>query len=140
MDNQSINTIRFNANMILSTSRATSATLPNYPYLLNPRKRIDAIASNIGHDFENEPCAVIVANSIHKAISNLIPIVPVIDFDYDGEGEDLHILVNKAYAILQSCDEDGLAVNLVDKFNTFLRMMEVHEQLELEWLWLLAND
>ena len=86
MDNQSINTIRFNANMILSTSRATTATLSNYRYLLNLGNRMDAIASNIGNDFENEPCAVIIANSIHKAISNLIPIVPVLDFDYDGEG------------------------------------------------------
>ena len=147
MDNktQLIQSIRYNANSILSTSRATTATLPNYRYLLNLGKRMDAIAScirsvNLGGDFENEPCANIVANSIHKAISNLIPIVPVLDFDRDGVGVDLNILVVKAIAILDACDEDGLGSTLSDKFNTFIRMMEIHEELELQWLADLAND
>ena len=145
MDNkaQSIQTIRYNANMILSTSRATTATLPNYRYLLNLGKRMDAISTSIrsvGEDFENEPVANIVANSIHKAISNLIPIVPVLDFDHDGVGEDLNILVRKACAILDACDEGGLSSTLSDRFNTFIRMMEIHEELELEWLEMLAND
>ena len=140
---QSINTIRYNANMILSTSRATTATLPNYRYLLNLGKRMDAISASIrsiGGGFENEPVANTVANSIHKAISNLIPIVPVLDFDHDGVGEDLNILVSKAIAILDDCDEGGLGSTLSDKFNTFIRMMEVHEELELQWLEMLAND
>ena len=140
---QSINTIRYNANMILSTSRATTATLPNYRYLLNLGKRMDAISASIrsiGEDFENEPVANIVANSIHKAISNLIPVVPVLDFDRDGVGEDLNILVSKAIAILDACDEDGLGSTLSVKFNTFIRMMEIHEELELQWLEMLAND
>ena len=144
MDNtQSIQTIRYNANMILSTSRATTATLPNYRYLLNLGKRMDAISASIrsiGEDFENEPAANTVANSIHKAISNLIPIVPVLDFDHDGVGEDLNILVSKAIAILDDCDEGGLGSTLSDRFNTFIRMMEIHEELELEWLEMLAND
>ena len=154
MDNktQLIQSIRYNANSILSTSRATTATLPNYRYLLNLGKRMDTIAQNIvSHDgshcaldeqgwFVNLPVANIVANSIHKAISNLIPVVPVLNFDYDGVGEDLHILVNKAINILQDCDEDGLASNLSDRFNTFIRMMEIHEELELQWLTDLAND
>ena len=140
---QSINTIRYNANMILSTSRATTATLPNYRYLLNLGKRMDAISASIrsiGEGFENEPVANIVGNSIHKAISNLIPIVPVLDFDHDGVGEDLNILVSKAIAILDDCDEGGLGSTLSDRFNTFIRMMEIHEELELEWLEMLAND
>ena len=144
MDNtQSIQTIRYNANMILSTSRATTATLPNYRYLLNLGKRMDAISASIrsiGEDFASEPVANIVANSIHKAISNLIPIVPVLDFDHDGVGEDLNILVSKAIAILEGCDGDGLGSTLSDRFNTFIRMMEIHEELELEWLEMLAND
>lgn len=140
MSKLSMHSIRYNANMILSTSRATTATLPNYDYLLSLSNRLDAIAQNIGSDFGNEPVANIVANSIHKAISNLIPIVPVLNFDYDGEGEDLNILVSKAIAILGKCDEDGLAFNLSDKLNTFIRMMEIHEELELEWLEMLAND
>ena len=140
---QSINSIRYNANCILSTSRATTATLPNYRYLLNLGKRMDAISASIrsiGGGFENEPVANTVANSIHKAISNLIPIVPVLDFDHDGVGEDLNILVSKAIAILDACDEGGLCSTLSDKFNTFIRMMEIHEELELEWLEMLAND
>ena len=140
---QSINSIRFNANCILSTSRATTATLPNYRYLLNLGKRMDAISASIrsiGGGFENEPVANTVANSIHKAISNLIPIVPVLDFDHDGVGEDLNILVSKAIAILDDCDEGGLGSTLSDRFNTFIRMMEIHEELELEWLEMLAND
>jgi len=140
---QSINAIRYNATTILSESRATSARLPNYRYLLNLGKRMDAISTSIrsvGEDFENEPVATIVANSIHKAISNLIPIVPVLDFDHDGVGEDLNILVSKAIAILDACDEGGLCSTLSDKFNTFIRMMEIHEELELEWLEMLAND
>jgi len=144
MDNtQSIQTIRYNANMILSTSRATTATLPNYRYLLNLGKRMDAISASIrsiGGGFENEPVANTVANSIHKAISNLIPIVPVLDFDHDGVGEDLNILVSKAIVILDACDEGGLGSTLSDRFNTFIRMMEIHEELELEWLEMLAND
>jgi len=140
---QSINAIRYNATTILSESRATTATLPNYRYLLNLGKRMDAISTSIrsvGVDFENEPVANIVANSIHKAISNLIPIVPVLDFDHDGVGEDLNILVRKACAILDACDEGGLSSTLSDRFNTFIRMMEIHEELELEWLEMLAND
>ena len=140
---QSINSIRYNANCILSTSRATTATLPNYRYLLNLGKRMDAISAcirSIGEDFENEPVANTVANSIHKAISNLIPIVPVLDFDHDGVGEDLNILVSKAIVILDACDEGGLGSTLSDRFNTFIRMMEIHEELELEWLEMLAND
>jgi len=140
---QSINSIRYNANCILSTSRATTATLPNYRYLLNLGKRMDAISASIrsiGGGFENEPVANTVANSIHKAISNLIPIVPVLDFDHDGVGEDLNILVSKAIVILDACDEGGLGSTLSDRFNTFIRMMEIHEELELEWLEMLAND
>ena len=140
---QSINAIRYNATTILSESRATSARLPNYRYLLNLGKRMDAISTSIrsvGEDFENEPVANIVANSIHKAISNLIPIVPVLDFDHDGVGEDLNILVSKAIVILDACDEGGLGSTLSDRFNTFIRMMEIHEELELEWLEMLAND
>ena len=140
---QSINAIRYNATTILSESRATTATINNYDYLLNLGKRMDAISASIrsiGEDFENEPVANTVANSIHKAISNLIPIVPVLDFDHDGVGEDLNILVSKACAILDACDEGGLSSTLSDKFNTFIRMMEVHEELELQWLEMLAND
>ena len=140
---QSINTIRYNANMILSTSRVSTATLPNYRYLLNLGKRMDAISASIrsiGEDFENEPVANTVSNSIHKAISNLIPIVPVLDFDHDGVGEDLNILVSKAIAILDACDEDGLGSTLSAKFNTFIRMMEIHEELDEQWLEMLAND
>ena len=145
MDNkaQSIHSIRYNSNMILSTSRVATATLSNYRYLLNLGNRMDVITKSIrsiGEDFVNEPVANITANSIYKAMSSLIPIVPVLGFDADGEGEDLNILVNKAIVILDACDEDGLAVTLSDKFNTFIRMMEIHEELELQWLADIAND
>ena len=140
---QLLHSIRYNACQMKIECVATTATLPNYRYLLNLGKRMDAISASIrsiGEDFENEPVANTVANSIHKAISNLIPIVPVLDFDHDGVGEDLNILVSKAIAILDDCDEGGLGSTLSDKFNTFIRMMEIHEELELEWLEMLAND
>jgi len=142
---QLLHSIRYNACQIKIDKATPTATLSNYRYLLNLGKRMDAIAScirsvNLGGDFENEPCANIVANSIHKAISNLIPIVPVLDFDRDGVGVDLNILVVKAIAILDACDEGGLGSTLSDKFNTFIRMMEIHEELELQWLTDLAND
>ena len=145
MDNktQSIHSIRYNSNMILSTSHGATATLSNYRYLLSLGNRMDVITKSIhsiGEDFAIEPVANIAANSIYKAMSSLIPIVPVLGFDADGEGEDLNILVNKAIAILDACDEDGLAVTLSDKFNTFIRMMEIHEELELQWLTDVAND
>ena len=140
---QLLHSIRYNACQMKIECVAKTATLPNYRYLLNLGKRMDAISASIrsiGEDFENEPVANTVANSIHKAISNLIPIVPVLDFDHDGVGEDLNILVSKAIAILDDCDEGGLGSTLSDRFNTFIRMMEIHEELELQWLEMLAND
>ena len=138
-----INTIRYNANQILVESWSLGATVDNYDYLINLAKRLDEISGcihSIGEDFENEPVANTVANSIHKAISNLIPIIPVLDFDHDGVGEDLNILVSKANVILDACDEGGLGSTLSDRFNTFIRMMDIHEELELQWLEMLAND
>ena len=128
---QTMDTIRYSATCILSTSRATTATLPNYRYLLNLGKRMDTISASIGsigEDFENEPVATIVANSIHEAITNLIPIVPVLYFDHEYR-YDLNILVSKAIAILDACDEGGLGSTLSDKFNTFMATNCLHKVL-----------
>ena len=120
---QLIRTIRYNANQILVESLSLGATLDNYDYLYNLAKRLDTISESIGwHDvksqgfFTNEPVCNTVAQSIHKAMIALIPSVPTLDFDFDGEGEDLSYLVSKAFDILQACDEDGMAMGVSQKF------------------------
>ncbi len=144
---QLIHTIRYNANQILVESWSPSATLNNYDYLLNLSKRLDVISESIGwHNaknqgfFTNEPVCNTVAQSIHKAMIALIPNVPVMDFDWAGEGEDLDQLCAKAYNILRACDEDGSAMGVCHKFNLFQTMCEIQEGLDEQWLTDLAND
>lgn len=137
---QSLHTIRYNACQIKIECVASTATLSNYDYLLNLSKRMDAIAQNIGSDFENEPVANIVASSIHKAMVALIPSFGLGDFDWAGAGEDLHILVLKAHNILRDCDEDGMAQGVCDRHNLFVTMCEMQEGLDEEWLTTIAND
>ena len=152
MDNQSNNTIRYNTSQIKIEAVASTATLDNYDYLLNLGKRMDAIAQNIAsHDgshcaldeqgwFVNLSVANLVANSIHKAMVALIPPYGLGDFDWAGTGEDLNILVLKAYNILRACDEDGLAQGVCDRHNLFVTMCEMQEKLDEEWLATIAND
>jgi hypothetical protein len=137
---QSLHTIRYNACQIKIECVASTATLSNYDYLLNLSKRMDAIAHGFGSDFENEPVANLVANSIHKAMVALIPPYGLGDFDWSGEGEDLQHLVLKAYDILRACDEDGMAQGVCDRHNLFTTMCEMQEKLDEEWLEMLAND
>lgn len=99
---QSLRAIRYNANQILVESAAKTATLNNYDYLFNFVKRLDIIASciqDIGPDFESDPVANTVANSIHKAMVKLIPAFGLGDFDWVGVGEDLTRLVHGAWVV-----------------------------------------
>jgi len=137
---QPLHTIRYNACQIKIECVASTATLSNYDYLLNLSKRMDAIAHGFGSAFENEPVANLVANSIHKAMVALIPPYGLGDFDWSGEGEDLHHLVLKAYDILRECGEDGLAQGVCDRHNLFITMCEMQEKLDEQWLTDLAND
>ena len=144
---QLIHTIRYNANQILVESWSQGANLNNYDYLLNLSKRLDTISDSIvRHDakrqgwFTNEPVCNTVAQSIHEAILALIPSVPVIDFDWVSEGEDLDRLCLKAYNILRACDEDGSAMGVCHKHNLFTTMCELQEKLDEQWLTDLAND
>ena len=140
---QLLHTIRYNACQIKIEAVATTATLSNYDYLLNLSKRMDAIESailSIGNEFENEPAANLVANSIHRTMIALIPSFGLVGFYLDGEGEDLNHLVLKAHNILQACDEDGLAQGVCDRHNLFVTMCEMQEELDEEWLTDLAND
>lgn len=140
---QSLHTIRYNANQILVESRFETATLNNYDYLFNFVKRLDTISSciqKLDADFENEPVANIVANSIHKAMVALIPAYGLGDFDWEGTGEDLTRLVHGAWVVLRDCGEDGLAQSICDRHNLFVTMCEMQEKLDEQWLTDLAND
>ena len=143
---QTINTIRYHANTILVESRATTATINNYNYLLNLSKRMLAIEEAIYQidlvspvGFRTEPSANLVASSIHKAMVALIPSFGLGEFDWDGVGEDLAIIVGNAGFILEACDEDGMAQGVCDRYNQFLVMCEIQERLDEEALSDLAN-
>ena len=142
-----LHTIRYNANTILSESRATTATINNYDYLLNLSKRMLAIEGamyqiELVSPFEIwfEPVANVVANSIHKAMIKLIPAYGLGDFDWDGIGEDLTIIVGNAASTLEACDEGGMAQGVCDRYNLFITMCEIQEKLDEQWLTDLAND
>jgi len=144
---QTINTIRYNATTILSESRATTATISNYDYLLNLSKRMLAIEEAIYQidlvspfGIRKEPVANIVANSIHKTMVALVPSYGLGDFDWDGIGEDLAIIVGNAAYILEACGEDGMAQGVCDRYNQFITMCEIQERLDEQWLTDLAND
>jgi hypothetical protein len=145
MDNktQSLHTIRYNACQIKIECVAQSANLSNYDYLLNLAKRMDAIAyciQKLDADFENEPVANLVATSISKAMTKLIPSYGLGDFDWAGVGEDLSYLVHMAWVILRQCDEDGMAQAICDRHNLFTTMCEMQERLDEQWLTDLSND
>ena len=144
---QALHTLRYNANTILSESRATTATISNYDYLLNLSKRMLAIEEATYQielvspsGIRNEPVANVVANSIHKAMIKLIPSFGLGDFDWDGIGEDLAIIVGNAAYTLEACDEDGMAQGVCDRYNQFMVMCEIQERLDEEWLTTIAND
>ena len=144
---QTINTIRYNATTILSESRASTATINNYDYLLNLAKRMLAIEEAIYQidlvspfGIRNEPVANIVANSIHRTMVALVPSYGLGDFDWDGIGEDLAIIVGNAAYILEACDEDGMAQGVCDRYNQFITMCEIQTRLDEQWLTDLAND
>jgi hypothetical protein len=140
-----INTIRYNANQILVESWSLGATVDNYDYLINLAKRLDEISGcitliNRDGDITNEPVCNTIVQSVHKAMIALIPSVPMLDFDFDGEGEDLSYLVSKAFDILQACDEDGMAMGVSQKFYAFGFMCSLQAELDEQWLTDLAND
>ena len=144
---QTINTIRCNATTILSESRATTATINNYDYLLNLSKRMLAIEEAIYQydlvspfGIRNEPIANTIANSIHRTMVALVPSYGLGDFDWDGIGEDLAIIVGNAAYILEACDEDGMAQGVCDRYNQFITMCEIQTRLDDQWLTDLAND
>ena len=134
---QTINTIRYNATTILSESRATTATISNYDYLLNLSKRMLAIEEAIYQidlvspfGIRKEPVANVVANSIHKTVMSLIPCFGLGDFDWGGLGEDLAIIAGNAAYILEACDEDGMAQGVCDRYNQFITMCEIQASLD----------
>ena len=134
---QTINTIRYNATTILSESRATTATINNYDYLLNLAKRMLAIEEAIYQielvspfGIRKEPVANIVANSIHRTVIALVPSYGLGDFDWDGAGEDLAIIAGNAAYILEACDEGGLAQDVCDKYRLFQTMCEIQASLD----------
>jgi len=139
---QSINAIRYNANCILSTSRATTAHTWNYGYLCTLVQRLSEIENALVEveNFENEPVANVLSNSIHKTMLALVPSYGLGDFDWDGVGEDLAIIVGNAAYILEACDEFGLAQSIHDKYNLFVTMCEIQEKLDEQQLTDLAND
>ena len=134
---QALHTLRYNANTILSESRATDANINNYDYLLNLSKRMLAIEEAIYQielvspsGIRNEPVANIVANSIHRTVVALIPSYGLGDFDWEGAGEDMAIIVGNAWGALSKCDEDGLAQAVCDKYILFQRMCEIQAGLD----------
>ena len=142
-----LTTLRYNSRQIKSERLNCDTPLSNYDYLYGLGKRLDAIFFAIRslsgycpEYFANEPVAMIVANSIHHAVNDLIPSFGLGDFDWAGTGEDLCILVGKAHNILQACDEDGMAQRVCDRLNLFITMCELQEKLDEEWLTTIAND
>lgn len=134
---QALHTLRYNANTILSESRATDANINNYDYLLNLSKRMLAIEEAIYQielvspsGIRNEPVANIVANSIHRTVVALIPSYGLGDFDWEGAGEDMAIIVGNAWGALSKCDEDGLAQAVCDKYILFQTMCEIQAGLD----------
>ena len=134
---QALHTLRYNANTILSESRASTANINNYDYLLNLSKRMLAIEEAIYQielvspsGIRNEPVANIVANSIHRTVVALIPSYGIGDFDWEGAGEDMAIIVGNAWGALSKCDEDGLAQAVCDKYILFQTMCEIQAGLD----------
>ena len=143
MDNtQVIDLIRYNAYQIRAEGASSTAGLNNYDYLLNLAKRLYAIeeAIIVCEDFENESVASLVATSIHKVVMNLIPSFGLGDFDWDGIGEDLAIIMGNAEYILEACVEGGMAQGVCDRYNQFITMCEIQTRLDEQWLTDLAND
>jgi hypothetical protein len=134
---KALHTLRYNANTILSESRASTANINNYDYLLNLSKRMLAIEEAIYQielvspsGIRNEPVANIVANSIHRTVVALIPSYGIGDFDWEGAGEDMALIVGNAWGALSKCDEDGLAQAVCDKYNLFQTMCEIQAGLD----------
>ncbi len=144
MDNktQLIDLIRYNSYQIRVEAAPSTATLNNYDYLYSFSKRLFAIKEAViaCDDFENESVASLAATSIHKAVMNLVPSFGLGNFDWDGVGEDLVIIIGIAEGILEACVEGGLAQSICDKFNLFVTMCEIQERLDEEWLTTIAND
>ena len=135
---QALHTLRYNANCILSESRATDANINNYDYLYNLSKRMLAIEEAIYQIELVSPVGIlvssrvanIVANSIHRTVVALIPSYGIGDFDWEGAGEDMAVIVGNAWGTLSKCDEDGLAQAVCDKYVLFQRMCEIQAGLD----------
>jgi len=129
---QALHTLHWNANTILSESRATDANINNYDYLLNLSKRMLAIeeALTVCDNFENEPVANVLSNSIHRTVVALIPSYGIGNFDWEESGEEMAIIVGNAWGALSKCDEDGMAQGVCDKYRLFQTMCEIQAGLD----------
>ena len=115
-----------------------SSTLSNYDYLLQLAKDLRTLSNNRG--YTPVEMWVRTAHVVQSTVLAIIPIVPVLDFDWAGEGEDLDYIVNLAVGICVACDEDGLAQGIVDRYVKFQIMCEGQERLDEQWLTDLIND
>ena len=135
---QALHTLRYNANQIKIEGAAPTANINNYDYLYNLSKRMLAIEEAIYQIELVSPVGIlasgrvanIVANSIHRTVVALIPSYGIGDFDWEGAGEDMAIIVGNAWGTLSKCDEDGLAQAVCDKYVLFQRMCEIQAGLD----------
>lgn len=135
---KALHTLRYNANQIKIEGAAPTANINNYDYLYNLSKRMLAIEEAIYQIELVSPVGIlasgrvanIVANSIHRTVVALIPSYGIGDFDWEGAGEDMAIIVGNAWGALSKCDEDGLAQAVCDKYVLFQRMCEIQAGLD----------
>lgn len=135
---KALHTLRYNANQIKIEGAAPTANINNYDYLYNLSKRMLAIEEAIYQIELVSPVGIlasgrvanIVANSIHRTVVALIPSYGIGDFDWEGAGEDMAIIVGNAWGTLSKCDEDGLAQAVCDKYVLFQRMCEIQAGLD----------
>ena len=134
----SIQSINYTLSSIAHNASLFSSTLSNYDYLLQLAKDLRTLFSKVG--YIPVEMQVRTAHVVQSAVVAIIPIVPLLDFDQSGEGEDLDYIVNVAVSICVACNEDGLAQGMVDRYNKFQTMCELQERLDEQWLTDLAND
>ena len=135
---KALHTLRYNANQIKIEGAAPTATINNYDYLYNLAKRMLAIEEAIYQIELVSPVGIlvssrvanIVANAIHSTAIALIPSYGLGDFDWEGAGEDMAVIVGNAWGILSKCDEDGMAQAVCDKYNLFQTMCEIQAGLD----------
>jgi hypothetical protein len=134
----SIQSINYTLSTIAHNAALFSSTLSNYDYLLQLSMDLRTLWSQRG--YIPAETQVRTAHVVQSAVLAIIPIVPLVDFDSAGEGEDLDYIVNIAVGICVACDDDGLAQGLVDKYIKFQIMCEGQERLDEQWLTDHIND